>query len=225
MAENLIVQGDTLGDIILKYRQQNNMSERDFAQKSGLSRSYVGFIERNVNPSTGKPVSPSLQTIAAVAKAIECDPAEILNAIGISVSAGALSADANRSLHQPDNALPEPTAADAITPFKYIPVTVDNLKSALSENRVLILPFPAPREQAFAYVPSLKYGMVITVQIKKVLGGVFYVSSMVSEVFGEQRFTIFDIGTKIFMSRNECADALSTMLSENKGKRQDDFYV
>lgn len=62
-----------LGELIKNYRKENNYSMDDFSRKSGLSKSYISVLERNVNPVNNKPVIPSLETIKAVAKAIEMD--------------------------------------------------------------------------------------------------------------------------------------------------------
>ena len=44
-----------------------------FAKMSGLSKAYISILERNVNPVNNKPVIPSLETIKAVAQAINMD--------------------------------------------------------------------------------------------------------------------------------------------------------
>lgn len=59
-----------LGDIIYKYRTENKMSLQDFANLIGSSRSYVHMLERNFNPATGKPISPSIETLKSIANAM-----------------------------------------------------------------------------------------------------------------------------------------------------------
>lgn len=45
---------------------------------TGLSKAYISILERNVNPVNGKPVIPSLETIKAVAQAINMDFNEVI---------------------------------------------------------------------------------------------------------------------------------------------------
>lgn len=62
-----------LGDIIKQYRQEHQMSLQDFANLIGTSRSYIHMLEKNINPSTNKPISPSIETLKSLAKAMNTD--------------------------------------------------------------------------------------------------------------------------------------------------------
>lgn len=62
-----------LGDIIKQYREEHQMSLQDFADLIGTSRSYIHMLEKNVNPSTNKPISPSIETLKSLAKAMNMD--------------------------------------------------------------------------------------------------------------------------------------------------------
>ena len=62
-----------LGDLIKEYRREHCYSMDQFAKMSGLSKAYISILERNVNPVNNKPVIPSLETIKAVAQAINMD--------------------------------------------------------------------------------------------------------------------------------------------------------
>lgn len=62
-----------LGDIIKQYREEHQMSLQDFADLIGTSRSYIHMLEKNVNPSTNKPISPSIETLKSLAKAMNVD--------------------------------------------------------------------------------------------------------------------------------------------------------
>lgn len=44
----------TLGEIIVKYRLEHGLSQRQFALRCGLSNGYIAMIEKNRNPATGK---------------------------------------------------------------------------------------------------------------------------------------------------------------------------
>lgn len=67
-----------LGDLIKNYRREHGFSMEQFAKQSGLSKAYISILERNVNPVNGKPVIPSLETIKAVAQAINMDFNEVI---------------------------------------------------------------------------------------------------------------------------------------------------
>lgn len=56
-----------LGDIIKKYRKENNLSQRDFAKKCNLSYTYISALEKNKDYRSGKPISPTLETVKSVA--------------------------------------------------------------------------------------------------------------------------------------------------------------
>ncbi len=77
MTERFITQKGaitmTLGDIVKRYREKNNLSMEMFALKSNLSKGYISMLEKNKNPNTGKPIKPSFPTIKAVARAINMD--------------------------------------------------------------------------------------------------------------------------------------------------------
>ena len=49
-----------LGEIIKEYRNNNQMSMRDFAKLCGLSHTYIAALEKNIDSRTGKPIAPTL---------------------------------------------------------------------------------------------------------------------------------------------------------------------
>ena len=62
-----------LGDIIKQYRTQHQLSLQDFADLIGSSRSYIHMLEKNLNPTTNKPISPSIETLKLLAQAMHMD--------------------------------------------------------------------------------------------------------------------------------------------------------
>ena len=62
-----------LGDIIKQYRMQHQLSLQDFADLIGSSRSYIHMLEKNVNPTTNKPINPSIETLKLLAQAMHMD--------------------------------------------------------------------------------------------------------------------------------------------------------
>ena len=60
----------TLGEVIKKYREENKISQREFARMTGLSNSYISQLEMNMNSKNGQPIKPQLETYKAVADAM-----------------------------------------------------------------------------------------------------------------------------------------------------------
>ena len=60
----------TLGEVIKKYREDNDISQREFARMTGLSNSYISQLEMYMNSKNGQPIKPQLETYKAVADAM-----------------------------------------------------------------------------------------------------------------------------------------------------------
>ncbi len=67
-----------LGEIIKEYRNNNQMSMRDFAKLCGLSHTYIAALEKNIDSRTGKPIAPTLDTVKFVSKALNMSVDELL---------------------------------------------------------------------------------------------------------------------------------------------------
>lgn len=70
-----------LGDLIKQYRTINKLSLRDFASRCGLSHTYISALEKNIDPRTGKPIAPTLDTVKYVAKGMNTSIEEILKVL------------------------------------------------------------------------------------------------------------------------------------------------
>lgn len=60
-----------LGEIIKKYRHEHKLSQRDFAKRCDISYTYVSALEKNLDYRTGKPISPTLDVVKKIAKAVD----------------------------------------------------------------------------------------------------------------------------------------------------------
>ena len=58
-----------LGEWLAMYRARNNLTLQNMADACGFSKAYIAMLEKGVNPSTGKPVSPTIQAFEKIAKA------------------------------------------------------------------------------------------------------------------------------------------------------------
>lgn len=72
----------TLGSIIKDYRVTNDLSLRDFSERCGVSHTYISQLEKNVDPRTGKPIVPTLDTIIKIAKTLGKSTEKLLIELG-----------------------------------------------------------------------------------------------------------------------------------------------
>lgn len=57
----------TLAEYIKDYRARMGYSQRRFASRCDISNAYLSILENGVNPSTGGPVTPSIETLGKIA--------------------------------------------------------------------------------------------------------------------------------------------------------------
>ena len=57
----------TLKDLVIKYRADNGLSQRQFALQCGLSNGYISMFEKGINPSTGAKITPTLPALSKLA--------------------------------------------------------------------------------------------------------------------------------------------------------------
>ncbi|MBQ6976335.1 MAG: helix-turn-helix transcriptional regulator [Selenomonadaceae bacterium] len=58
-----------LGEWLKEYRRIHKMTMKEMANACGFSKSYVNLLEKGINPTTQKPVSPTMQTVKKIAEA------------------------------------------------------------------------------------------------------------------------------------------------------------
>ncbi len=58
----------TLRELVITFRTEKGLSQRQFAALCGLSNGYISMLEKNVNPKTGLPVTPSLPALKKIAR-------------------------------------------------------------------------------------------------------------------------------------------------------------
>lgn len=75
----------TLGDAIRAYREEHGMSMDTFADRSGISKSYISLLEKNQHPNTGKPIIPTIKTYKLAAQAMNIDFDELIRMINDNV--------------------------------------------------------------------------------------------------------------------------------------------
>ena len=60
----------TLSDIVRNYCNEHKMSYRKFAEVSGLTSGYITMLLQDRNPSTGKPIKPTIDTYTKISDAM-----------------------------------------------------------------------------------------------------------------------------------------------------------
>lgn len=70
-----------LGKFIKKIREEKDLSLRDLASLCDLSHSYIDSIEKGKDPRSGKPVSPTVDTLGKIAKGLGVSIFELLKYI------------------------------------------------------------------------------------------------------------------------------------------------
>lgn len=89
-----------LSELILKYRLEHSLSQRQLAARCNLSTGYISLIEKDINPQTGKPMVPTLQVLNKLATGMGLSVDELLSScddMDVNLSAAAESTSANRS--------------------------------------------------------------------------------------------------------------------------------
>lgn len=57
-----------LKDIMIRYRKDNDLSQREFAKKCGLSHGTISALEKGINPNTGEPIKPTWESVECIAE-------------------------------------------------------------------------------------------------------------------------------------------------------------
>ena len=91
----------TLGNIIKNYRTAHSLSQRKFANLSGLTNGYISMLENGKNPKTNEPIIPTLLTLKQIANAIGFSLNELLDLCDdIAVSVDTEGVDEGISLYK-----------------------------------------------------------------------------------------------------------------------------
>ena len=73
-----ITQTELLGEWIKDYRLQHDMTMQEMADVCGFSKAYISMLEKGINPTTNKPVSPTMQAFEKIAVATGQDVDSLL---------------------------------------------------------------------------------------------------------------------------------------------------
>lgn len=97
-----------LSEIIKQYRENHEMSQRQFGALCGLSTGYISLIEKEINPQTGKKMVPSLPVINKIATGMGITIDELLSLCD-DMDVPLNEKDIFSAPHQPTDSEPSPT--------------------------------------------------------------------------------------------------------------------
>ena len=69
----------TLSELIKEYRKDHQLSQRQFAIKCNVSNVHISMLENNMNPRTGKPLTPTLPMLKKIADGMNITLDELLS--------------------------------------------------------------------------------------------------------------------------------------------------
>lgn len=67
----------TLGEYVKSYREEHGLSQRGFARLTGLSNTYISYLERGTNYH-GLEHNPTMDIYRAIAKATGCEAIDLI---------------------------------------------------------------------------------------------------------------------------------------------------
>lgn len=69
-----------LGELIQEYRQEKDMSQRQFAKACSLSNGYIAMLERGgINPKTKQPMVPTITALKKIANGMGISLSDLFN--------------------------------------------------------------------------------------------------------------------------------------------------
>lgn len=70
-----------LQQLLRQFREDHDLSQRQFASLCGLSNGYISMLEKGINPNTQKPLVPSLQNFQKLANGMDMSFGDFLSRI------------------------------------------------------------------------------------------------------------------------------------------------
>ena len=71
-----------LEEVIKKYREEHDISQREFARRCGLSNSLISIFEMGKNPQTGKRIHPDFETYRKLANGMGTSVQKLFEQLG-----------------------------------------------------------------------------------------------------------------------------------------------
>lgn len=62
-----------LSEWLKEYRNSHGISMQTMADMCGFSKAYIGMLEKGINPTTNRPISPTMQTFQKISEGVGMD--------------------------------------------------------------------------------------------------------------------------------------------------------
>ena len=91
-----------LGEVLINYREENRISQRELARRCGLSHALISILEMGKNRQTGKKSTPDTETYKKLAAGMGMTVQTLFEKLGDSEM---VNLDSNRAIIIPDSEL------------------------------------------------------------------------------------------------------------------------
>lgn len=136
-----------IGDWLKSYREQHALSMQALADLCGFSKAYINVLEKGINPKTGKPISPTMQTFEKIARGTQTDVDTLLKI---------LDGDQPITVNASSDELPELNTRDE----REITRMMDDMKEKLMQEEGLMFDGqPATPESIQSILDAMQIGM------------------------------------------------------------------
>lgn len=71
----------TLSELVMEYRKEHNLSQRQFAIQCGVSNGYIAMLEKNMNPKTGQPMVPTIPSLMKISSGMGMTLSELFSSV------------------------------------------------------------------------------------------------------------------------------------------------
>jgi transcriptional regulator with XRE-family HTH domain len=92
-----------LKDILIQYRKEHNISQREFARRSGLSNAQISILEFGMNKQSGRKPTPDMNTYKKIAEGMGISLQTLFKKIGDSEIVNLDSRDDSYPIVIPDS--------------------------------------------------------------------------------------------------------------------------
>lgn len=75
----------TLSEFLLTYRRENGLSQRQLAKIVGISHATIALLEKNKNPSTGKPMTPTVDSLRRISSGLGMTMQELFSIVDVDI--------------------------------------------------------------------------------------------------------------------------------------------
>ena len=76
------IESSNLSDILKQFRQESGLSLREFSEILGISHAYLNKLEKGEDVRTGKPITPTIETLVKISEGLNIPTKKFMNMCG-----------------------------------------------------------------------------------------------------------------------------------------------